>query len=62
MATVPYYVLEIPSVSFCSVLPLGVQNLSTWSKKYVEVGAFVEKWPLVESGGEKTRPCDFGYK
>ena len=27
-----------------------VQNLSTWSKKYVEVDAFVEKWPLVGSG------------
>ena len=38
-----------------------MHNLSTWSKKYEEVDAFVEKWPLVGSGGEKTRPCDFGY-
>ena len=43
-------------------LPTGVQNLSTWSKRYVEVDAFVEKWLFVGSGGEKTRPCDFGYK
>ena len=46
----------------CSVLPTGEQNLSTGSKKYVEVHAFVQKWPLVGSCGEKTRPCDFGYK
>ena len=62
MATVPYYTLKVPSVSCCSVLPTGEQNLSTGSKKYVEVHAFVQKWPLVRSCGEKTRPCDFGYK
>ena len=39
-----------------------MQNLSTCSKKYIEVNAFVEKWPLVGSSGEKTRPCDFGYE
>ena len=61
MATVPYYMLLVPSVSFCSVLPLGEQNLSAWSKKYVEVDGFVKKWPLVGSGGEKTSPCDIGY-
>ena len=36
------------------MLPTGEQNLSTWSKKYVEVDAFVKKWPLVGSSGEKT--------
>ena len=44
------------------MLPTGEQNLSTGSKKYVEVHAFVQKWPLVGSCGEKTRPCDFGYQ
>ena len=29
--------------------PLGQQNLSAWSKKYVEVDGFVKKWPLVGS-------------
>ena len=28
------------------MLPLGEQNLSAWSKKYVEVDGFVKKWPL----------------
>ena len=46
---------------FCSVLRPGEQNLSAWSKKYVEVDGFVKKWPLVGSSGEKTRPCDIGY-
>ena len=35
------------------MLPTGEQNLSTWSKKYVEDNAFVKKWPLVGSSGEK---------
>ena len=61
MATVPYYMLLVPSVSFCYVLPLGEQNLSAWSKKYAEVDVFVKKWPLVGSSGEKTSPCDIGY-
>ena len=53
--------LLVPSVFFCSVLPLREQNLSAWSKKYVEVDGFVKKWPLVASSGEKTSPCDIGY-
>ena len=43
MATVPYYILYkflLSSFVLC-MLPPGEQNLSAWSKKYVQVDALV---------------------